>query len=357
MTEFTVNLKDRSYPIYFGDNIITDGDLLRRHVTARQVMIVTNNIVAPYYLSTIKNAFAHYQCDEVILPDGESHKNLSEWKLIVDALAENGHHRDTTLIALGGGVVGDITGFAAACYQRGVNYFHIPTTLLAQVDASIGGKTAVNHPLGKNLIGAFHQPAAVLIDVHTLKTLPEREFKAGIAEIVKAALIRNPALFQRIEQHLDQILDRDPSALLQAIQRACEIKCSIVVADEKETRGERALLNLGHTFGHAIEHTLGYGKWLHGEAVSVGLVLAAQLSASLGWLSSTDVNRIQQLLSRIPLPTRLPNDIDLNALNKAMQMDKKVSEDRLRFVLLKSIGHAVLTDAVSDEMVQSLWKT
>ena len=353
--KINVNLKNTPYPIYIGQDILTDRELWMRHIVSQQVMIVTNETIAPLYSEKIKSTLHPLQCDTVILPDGEQYKSIEQFTVILDALAHHHHHRDTTVIALGGGVIGDMAGFAAACYQRGVAFIQVPTTLLSQVDASIGGKTAVNHPCGKNFIGAFHQPQAVIIDIDTLKTLPEREFKAGIAEIIKAALITDAAFFETLEKTMPSLLQHDPDATVNAIRRACEIKRDVVVADEKEIIGTRALLNLGHTYAHAIEQLLGYGQWLHGEAVAAGLIYAATLSQQKGWLTPTDVDRVKNLVTAIPLPTEMPTSIDTSSLLSAMRMDKKVLSNRLHLVLLKDIGHAILTDDVTaDEVEQSL---
>ena len=290
----TIDLGERSYPIYIGENIASDGALFAKHIVSRQTLVVSNETVAALYLEPITKALRNYQCDVLLLPDGEQYKNLTVLNKIFDMLLEKKHQRSTTLLALGGGVICDMTGFAAACYQRGVAFIQIPTTLLAQVDASIGGKTAVNHSLGKNMIGAFHQPRCVIVDINTLQSLPDREYRAGVAEIIKAALICDAEFFVWLEQNSAKILAKDKVALVYAIARACEIKASIVAADETETEGVRALLNLGHTFGHAIEQVFGYGQWLHGEAVAMGLVLAADLSVALGncgkWIYSGSNN-------------------------------------------------------------------
>lgn len=341
-----VNFKDVAYPIYIGSQLLTE-NLLRQHIRGHQAMIVSNETVASLYSSLVKQSLHDLPCDEILLPDGEQYKNLAQLQRIWDALANHAHHRDTTLIALGGGVIGDITGFAAACYQRGVDFIQIPTTLLAQVDASIGGKTAINHSKGKNLIGAFHQPRAVIIDIDTLKTLPQREYNAGIAEIIKAALICDAEFFTWLENNISALLQQNKEVTITAIKRACEIKRDIVMVDEKEISGERALLNLGHTFAHAIETTLGYGEWLHGEAVAAGLVLAAQLSYQQGWIPQQDLLRIQQLLERIPLPTTLPKNISIDNFLSCMQMDKKVLAGKLRLILLSAIGKATLTDQLT----------
>lgn len=349
-----VELKDKVYPIYIGKNLLVNTELLKQHITGKQAMIVTNDTIAKIYLPMLQSTLHDFQCDTIILPDGEQHKTLQSFHRIIDALAEHHHHRDTTLIALGGGVIGDVAGFAAACYQRGIAFIQVPTSLLAQVDASIGGKTAINHPMGKNLIGAFHQPQAVFIDIDCLKTLPKKEFNSGIAEIIKVALIKDANFFTTLEKTMSPLLQLDTEALISTIQHACKIKRDIVIADEKEKTGTRALLNLGHTFAHAIEHELGYGKWLHGEAVAVGIMLAAKLSHQKGWISAADVKRIEKLLQSIPLPVKLPTIIKHENLWSAMQMDKKAVGEQLRFVLLKAIGHATLTTALTKEEVTPL---
>ncbi len=354
MKKINVDLNGNSYPIYIGENLLSNSDILEKHIKSRQILFVSNETVASLYLPVIKKNFLDYLCDELILPDGEIHKTLGSYEKIIDHLINNKHHRDTTLIAVGGGVIGDITGFAAATYQRGVRYLQIPTTLLAQVDASIGGKTAVNRPQGKNLIGAFYQPSAVIIDINTLNTLPEREFKSGLAEIIKAALIHDASFFELIENKIVDFLHRDPNTIVQFIQRACEIKRNIVMADENETTGERALLNLGHTFGHAIEHELGYGQYLHGEAIAVGLVLAAKLSLQQGCLSDSDVTRIENLLNKTGLPIKLPQPLTIGSLLNAMRMDKKVENQTWRFVLLKRIGFAFLATQITEKDLKSL---
>ena len=350
--QLTVHANESFYPIYIGENLLQNAALFRHYIKARQVMIITNETIAPLYLDPLKTINHDLQCDIFILPDGEKYKDLTHWAFILNELASRNHHRDTTLIALGGGVVGDMTGFAAACYQRGVDFIQVPTTLLAQVDASIGGKTAVNLSEGKNLIGAFHQPKAVIIDLATLRTLPDREFKAGIAEIIKAALICDDKFFDKLEENLPQLLQRNPTLLQAVIKRACEIKRDIVITDEKEIHGERALLNLGHTFAHAIERLLGYGDWLHGEAVAMGLVLAANFSHQQEFLDSAAVKRIHRLLQKIPIPTRLPKAIEYNALLSTMYMDKKVLNECLHLVLLKRIGEAVISNQVTDKQLK-----
>lgn len=350
--QLTINIDECFYPIYIGENLLQNAALFRHYIKARQVMIITNKTIAPLYIDALKTISYDLQCDIFILPDGEKYKNLTYWGFILNELASRNHHRDTTLIALGGGVIGDITGFAAACYQRGVDFIQVPTTLLAQVDASIGGKTSVNLPEGKNLIGAFHQPKAVIIDLTTLQTLPNREFKAGIAEIIKAALICDDKFFDILEANLPQLLQRDPNLLQAVIKRACEIKREIVMSDAKEIRGERTLLNLGHTFAHAIERLLGYGDWLHGEAVAIGLVLAAKFSHQQKFLDGAAVQRIHRLLEQIPIATNLPQAIGYNTLLATMYMDKKVLNDRLHLVLLKRIGEAMISEQINDRQLK-----
>lgn len=350
----SVELGARSYPIYIGPGLLTESNLLQKHLVSQQVLIVSSEPIANYYLATLQKSFSQYQCDVVLLPDGEQYKSLETLNKIFDALLTHRHRRNTTLVALGGGVVCDMTGFAAACYQRGVGFIQIPTTLLAQVDASIGGKTAVNHPLAKNMIGAFHQPRAVIIDTDTLNSLPEREYRAGIAEIIKAALIRDAAFFTWLEEHLAELLQKNPQALTHAIARACAIKAEIVAADETEITGVRALLNLGHTFGHALEQTLGYGTWLHGEAVAAGMILAADLSQRLGWLEPADFIRIKTLIQRSGLPTQLPVGVQCDKILNIMAVDKKNISEQLRLVLLRKVGKGELTDTASISQVRQV---
>lgn len=341
-TRIFVNTKESSYPIYIGIDLLKNKKLISQYIDGTQIMIVTNGRIAPTYLEPLKNIFNSIQCDFFISPDGEQFKTITQWQHLLNKLIKSNHDKTTTLIALGGGVIGDLTGFTAACYHRGVNFIQFPTTLLAQVDASIGGKTAVNHPSGKNLIGAFHHPKAVIIDLNTLHTLPIREFNSGIAEIVKAALVYDEEFYTNLEKNLTPLLHRDLDYLKKIIKKACEIKKSFISIDEKDKIGQRALLNLGHTFGHAIEQILGYGCLLHGEAISVGLVLAAELSSYLGLINSNEVSRVRELLQKIPLPTKLPKEINQNALLTTMQKDKKVINNQLHFVLLKRIGRAFI---------------
>lgn len=341
MNTLKVELGSRSYPILIGDGLLAQSELLRQHVPARDALVVSNTTVAPLYLETLLDGLRPRRIVEAILPDGESHKTLTNVSRILDVLVANRFGRDCTVIALGGGVVGDMAGFAAACYQRGVSYVQIPTTLLSQVDSSVGGKTGVNHPGGKNLIGAFHQPIVVLADTSTLATLPARELRAGLAEVIKYGLICDPAFFSWLEAHMGELLARDPTALAYVIRRSCEIKAEIVARDERE-QAERAFLNLGHTFGHAIESATGYTQWLHGEAIGAGLVMAATMSRECGLLSGEEVERVRSLLERTGLPTRIDAVQPETALEH-MRIDKKVQAGRIRLVLLRKIGAAFMT--------------
>ena len=341
----TVPLGDRSYPIHIGDGLLGDATLLAAVLPARRVAVVTNDIVGPLYLPRLQATWAAAGATpllEIVLPDGERHKTLPTVSRILDTLVANRFARDDLVVALGGGVVGDMAGFAAACYQRGIGFVQMPTTLLAQVDSSVGGKTGVNHPGGKNLIGAFHQPKAVIADTATLATLPPRELRAGLAEVVKHALICDAAFFSWLEANADALLALDPVALAHAVHRCCTIKAGVVSRDERET-GERALLNLGHTFGHAIEQVTGFGPWLHGEAVGVGLAMAAGMSQRAGWLPAADAARLDALLARLGLRTEARGAVTPQAARAAMQLDKKVQGGRVRLVLLKGIGQAFVT--------------
>ncbi|ADC63960.1 3-dehydroquinate synthase [Allochromatium vinosum] len=342
MRTLNVDLGARSYPIHIGSGLLADGDLYRPHLRSLQVMIVTNETVAPLYLEPVRQALDGLQVREVILPDGEVYKTLEVWNRIFDALLAERFARDCTLIALGGGVIGDMTGFAAACYQRGVDFIQVPTTLLAQVDSSVGGKTGLNHPAGKNMIGAFHQPRAVIADTDTLVTLPQRELSAGMAEVLKYGFIRDAAFLDWLECHMTELMSRDPEALAHAIWRSCEVKAQIVAEDEFES-GSRALLNLGHTFGHAIEAGVGYGEWLHGEAVGAGICLAAVLSARLGWLTEAELKRTRRLIAGAGLPTGRPAELSPERMLELMAVDKKVLAGQLRLVLLRQLGEAVVT--------------
>lgn len=333
-----IALAERSYPILIGPGLLTDAATLRTNIKARDLLIVTNETVAPLYLSPLTAALGERRIESVILPDGESHKTLHSFASILDALVRSRMNRDAAVIALGGGVIGDMAGFAASCYQRGIDYVQIPTTLLAQVDSSVGGKTAVNHPEAKNMIGAFYQPRCVIADTGTLATLPEREYRAGIAEIVKYGLIYDAAFFQWLETNAAALLARNDDVVMHAIKRSCEIKAEIVGVDERE-HGLRAILNLGHTFGHAIETATGYGTWLHGEAVAAGMVMACDLSSRLGWLPEADRERAVRLLERFGLPVQAPR-IGAARGRELMGMDKKVLDRKLRLVLLRRLGQA-----------------
>ncbi len=343
MQTVTVGLGARAYPIHIGEGILTRTDLILPHLPQRKVSVVTNTTIATLYLEKFSSMLrgAGVAIVPVVLPDGEAHKNWQTLNLVFDTLLSNRCERGSTVIALGGGVVGDLAGFAAASYQRGVPFIQVPTTLLAQVDSSVGGKTAINHPLGKNMIGAFHQPRMVLADTSVLDTLPAREFSAGLAEVIKYGLIMDLPFLEWLEANIDHLRRREAKALIHAIARCCENKSAVVIADERET-GERALLNLGHTFGHAIETGLGFGTWLHGEAVAAGTVLAARLSRRMGLLSTPDVDRVARLFGRAGLPVEAPS-LGADRYLELMGHDKKVDNGKLRLVLLKSLGRAFLT--------------
>ncbi|WP_343597019.1 3-dehydroquinate synthase [Acinetobacter sp.] len=351
MQTLHVELGDRRYPIFIGSQLNPE-QLLATYIHGKQVMIVTNDTVAPLYLQTYVNALEKLgkQVAHCILPDGEKYKDIEHLNLIFNALLETGFNRDCTVVALGGGVVGDMAGFAAASFQRGVYFVQVPTTLLSQVDSSVGGKTGINHPLGKNMIGAFKQPQAVLADMAQLKTLPSRELSAGLAEVIKYALLGDLEFLEWLELHIEQLLAGDEVLLAEAVYRSCAHKARIVANDEKE-QGERALLNLGHTFGHAIESFLGYGVWLHGEAVATGMVMAADLSYRMGWISAEDLARTKKIIQRAGLPIRCPQ-IPLDDFLGFMAHDKKVLNGQLRLVLLKQLGQAVITRDFDVEKMQ-----
>jgi len=353
MRTLTVALGARSYPIHIGAGLVARADLLLAHLKAPLAAIVSNETVAPLYLTGFASALRDQgvRVTEILLPDGEEHKNWQTLNRIFDALLENRCERATTIIALGGGVVGDLAGFAAATYQRGVPFIQLPTTLLSQVDSSVGGKTGINHPLGKNMIGAFYQPRLVLADTDTLKTLPERELSAGLAEVIKYGLIRDLAFFEWLEANMEKLRARDPEALTHAIECSCRNKAEVVAEDETET-GVRALLNLGHTFGHAIEAGLGYGEWLHGEAVAAGMVMAAELSRRIGWLSQADVARTAALLRRAGLPVRGPV-LGADRYMALMALDKKVASGKLRLILLEALGKGVIRDDAPETEVRA----
>jgi 3-dehydroquinate synthase len=344
----TVDLGDRSYPIIVGNALMDGGFDLSEFVAGDDCLIVSNVNVAPLYGNRILAGLAGKKTNMIELPDGEAYKSLATMQTILDRLVESGANRDTTVIALGGGVVGDITGFAAACYMRGVSFIQIPTTLLAQVDSSVGGKTGVNHPGGKNLIGAFHQPQVVMIDTDTLSTLPDRELKAGIAEVIKHGGICDIEFFSWLEENMQALLDKEPAALAHAIVRSCEIKAGVVAEDEREA-GRRAILNFGHTFGHAIERSLGYGECLHGEAVAIGMIMAAELSG----IAESQVSRLRTLIAAAGLPVA-PPAIEAEDWMTIMGMDKKVRKKKLRFVLLQELGNAHITDSYDAERLRQI---
>lgn len=343
-----VELGDRSYPIYMGPGNLDKPELLTKHIKSKQVVVVTNETVAPLYLERVTKHLQDYQLETIILADGEQYKTLETLNIIFNALLEKKFSRNATLIALGGGVVGDLSGFAAACYQRGIPFIQIPTTLLSQVDSSVGGKTGVNHALGKNMLGAFYQPQSVIIDVNVLGTLDDRQLAAGVAEVIKYGLIRDATFFSWIEQNIEKIMARDEAALTYIIKQSCQNKAEIVAADERES-GIRAILNLGHTFGHAIETGMGYGKYLHGEAVAIGTCQAAELSCELGWLSQQDVDRIKNLFQRATLPVDAPKNLTAETFLQLMAVDKKNVDGNIRLILLNKIGEATLPVAVDKE--------
>ncbi|MCS6786753.1 MAG: 3-dehydroquinate synthase [Thiobacillaceae bacterium] len=353
MQTLTVALGERSYPIHIGAGLLHRAEFIMPHLAQPRAAIVTNSTVGPLYLDTLSATLgqAGVEVLPIVLPDGEQYKNWETLNQIFDALLTARAERKTTLIALGGGVIGDLTGFAAACYLRGVPFVQVPTTLLAQVDSSVGGKTGINHPLGKNMIGAFYQPRLVLADTDTLNTLPDRELSAGLAEVIKYGLIRDLAFFEWLEANMARLLARDSAALGDAIYHSCRNKAEVVAADEREA-GQRALLNLGHTFGHAIEAGLGYGVWLHGEAVAAGTMLAAELSRRLGYLTAAEVERIAALFERARLPVK-PPALGVETYLRYMGVDKKVEGGRIRFVLLKRLGEAFVTAEVPAEILRA----
>ena len=361
MQELIVEIPQRSYPIVVVDGLLADAQALRAQLRSRihgnQVAIVTNDVVGPLYLEQVMVALDDLQVDVMHMRDGEAAKNLATYEQVMDFLLGARHNRSTCLIALGGGVVGDLCGFVAATFLRGVDLIQIPTTLLAQVDSSVGGKTAVNHPLGKNMIGAFYQPVAVLADPATLSTLPPREYAAGLAEVVKYGVIEDPELFVFLEEHCDALLAKDGAVLSQVIVRCCAIKAEVVSADERES-GRRAILNFGHTFGHAIETLCGYGQWLHGEAVAIGMVMAAHLSAQVAGLNSNSVSRLVGLLSKLGLPTELDQRslevVTVDAMMDAMGLDKKVVDGRLRFIVASEFGEVAVRDDVDGAAVRDV---
>ncbi len=353
MDTIRVNLAERSYPIYIGAGLLANPALLNQHLNQPRVAVVTNDTVAELYLAPLRQqlAAANIKVTEIVLPDGEAFKTWESLNQIYDAMLSARCDRGTTILALGGGVVGDLAGFAAATFMRGIPFIQIPTTLLAQVDSSVGGKTAINHPLGKNMVGAFYQPVAVFADMNTLTTLPDRELRAGLAEVIKHGLIEDAVFLAWLEENIGALLAKDAAALGHAVRRSVEVKAGIVARDERET-GDRALLNFGHTFGHAIEAGLGFGKWLHGEAIGAGLVMASDLSARLGHLPPTDVSRVRQLVSDAGLPVAGPM-LGSERYLELMSLDKKSSGGRLRFILLQSLGKAYIADGVPVEQLRA----
>ena len=350
MDTIVVALGERSYPIHVGPGLLDQPDLYG--LTAKQILVVTNEVVAPLYLQRVQAALRGREIDTLVLPDGERYKTLATFTTVIDRLIDGRFHRDCCLVALGGGVVGDLTGYVAASYQRGVDFVQIPTTLLAQVDSSVGGKTAVNHPRAKNMIGAFHQPIAVLADTGTLASLPPRELAAGLAEVIKYGIIVDAAFFAWLESHIDDLRRLDSAALTYAIRRSCEIKAAIVAEDERE-QGRRALLNLGHTFGHALEAIGRYERWLHGEAVGIGMALAARTSVALGWLGARDCERIESLLTKAGLPTTA-SGIDPDELLDHMRGDKKADRSGLKLILIRALGEAVVTRAPAEDTLRAV---
>jgi len=352
--ELQVELGTRSYAIRIAPGLIADADAYAGAIRGKRVLVVTNSTIAPLYQARVETALkTSHDLDTLVLPDGEAYKTLGTLNTIYDRLLEGNHGRDTTLVALGGGVIGDIAGFAAASYQRGIDFVQLPTTLLAQVDSSVGGKTGVNHALGKNMIGAFHQPTRVLADIDVLTTLPARELSAGLAEVIKYGLIRDAAFFDWLEANIARLNAREPAALTEAIRRSCANKADVVAADEYEA-GQRALLNLGHTYGHALEAQLGYGTWLHGEAVAAGMCMAADTAQRMGWLDAAQVERIETLIRAAHLPIAPPRDIDKTSFRDLMARDKKATSGQLRLVLMRDIGHAVVTSDHGDALDATL---
>lgn len=354
MKTLTVNLAERSYPIYIGEGLLDKPGYFKKHIDGKHVFIISNDTVAPLYIETVKQGLADYECYTFELKDGEKYKTLASLEEIITSLLQNKLSRNVTLIALGGGVVGDISGFVAASYQRGVSFIQIPTTLLAQVDSSVGGKTAVNHRLGKNMIGAFHQPVAVIADTRVLDTLDDRQLRAGLAEVIKYGLIRDADFFNWLEAHMPSLLERDPDALAYAIEVSCQNKAEVVAEDERES-GLRAILNLGHTFGHAIETAQQYQGWLHGEAVGLGMLMAADLSSRLGWLDQTSLERVRQILLTTGLPVLLPADITSDIMLENMAVDKKNRDGKLTLILLEKIGSSVIrNDIERDQIIETI---
>ena len=355
MKELQVELNDKGYPIYIGTGLLRQPELLVNQIKSKQVLIVTNTTIAPLYLDDVLQSLNGFQVEVIELPDGEEYKNLENVTKIFDLLLAKKYSRNATLIALGGGVIGDMCGFAAACYQRGIPFIQIPTTVLAQVDSSVGGKTGVNHPLGKNMIGAFYQPQCVIADIDVLDTLDDRQLSAGIAEVIKYGLIRDLELFEWLEKNITLVLARDKAALAYIIERSCINKAEVVAEDEFEA-GVRATLNLGHTFGHAIETGMGYGEYLHGEAVAIGIGYAADLSERMGWITSSDIARILSLLKLAKLPTVPPKEMNVSQFIDLMTVDKKNIDGKIRLILLESIGKATLPVHIEQSLLEQTLK-
>lgn len=353
METLTVSLGERSYPIYIKSGAMSDSSFFIPHIKGNKVVVVTNETLQPLFADKVNQALASFDVNWIAIEDGEAYKTLASYEKIMSFLLSNNYGRDVTLVALGGGVIGDITGFVAATYQRGVNFIQVPTTLLSQVDSSVGGKTAVNHPLGKNMIGAFYQPQAVVIDIDTMATLPAKEFAAGMAEVVKYGILGDLAFFEYIENNKQDIKAKLAEQLIYIVKRCCQNKADIVAQDEKEA-GLRALLNLGHTFGHAIEAEMGYGNWLHGEAVAAGMVQASQVAKNREWLSEQDVQRIKALLAFFDLPIAGPDQMNCEQYLVHMKKDKKVQADTIRFVLPKTLGQAILVKDVTESELHQI---
>jgi len=351
MQKIIVELGSRSYPIFIGEGLIDKPEIYTTLLKTKQVMIVTDAVVEKLYLSRVIEALNGVDVYKHVIPAGEIQKNLESMNEIITLLLKNRFGRTSCLIALGGGVIGDLTGFTAACYQRGINFLQIPTTLLAQVDSSIGGKTAVNHKMGKNMIGAFHQPHGVIADVSILRSLPDREYTSGLAEVIKYGLIRDHKLFMWLEEHIEELTDRESDSLSYVVEQSCRNKAEVVAIDETE-KGLRATLNFGHTFGHAIETGLGYKYWLHGEAVAMGMIMASHMSVLQGWLSDNDMERIHSLISKVGLPNQLPQLLHSKDIRDLMSIDKKISHGRQKLVLLKAIGEAIVTENFQESFLQ-----
>ncbi len=343
MLTLNLGLKDKSYNIYIGENLLDDNDIISKYITAKQVIIISNTTVAPLYLNRVKKLLSNYQIYEIILPDGEIHKTMASVESIIATMLKYKINRDATIIALGGGVVGDISGFVASIYQRGIKFIQIPTTLLAQVDSSVGGKTGVNHALGKNMIGSFYQPQCVIIDINTLKTLTKRQFNAGLAEVIKYGLLGDIIFYNYIKNNIDNIINFNCAVIVKIIFTSCQMKANIVSQDEKE-QGMRALLNLGHTFGHAIENLFGYGKYLHGEAIAIGILMAAQMSVLEGYINADIISDIKKLFNKFNLPTNM-SKIDIDKFITIMKLDKKNVTGDINLILLKNNGHAFISNS------------